>query len=48
MAAWVGVAGAGAIVGLVAAGALLEAWGWASVFWLYAVSALVICVAAFR
>jgi EmrB/QacA subfamily drug resistance transporter len=48
VAAWVGVAGAGAIVGLVAAGALLEAWGWASVFWLYAVAALVICIAALR
>ena len=36
VAAWVGVAGAGAIVGLVAAGLLLERWGWASVFWLYA------------
>ncbi len=48
VAAWVGVAGAGAILGLVAAGALLEAWGWASVFWLYAVAALVICLAAFR
>ena len=48
VAAWVGVAGAGAIVGLVAAGALLERWGWASVFWLYAGAALVICIAALR
>lgn len=48
VAAWVGVAGAGAIVGLVAAGALLEVWGWASVFWLYAATALLIGVAASR
>ena len=48
VAAWVGVAGAGAIVGLVAAGVLLERWGWASVFWLYAAAALVISIAAFR
>src|SRR5215210_2909740 len=48
VAAWVGVAGAGAILGLMAAGALLEAWGWASVFWLYAVAGLAICIAAFR
>ena len=48
VAAWVGVAGAGAIVGLVAAGLLLEQWGWASVFWLYAGVAVVICLAASR
>jgi EmrB/QacA subfamily drug resistance transporter len=48
VAAWVGVAGAGAIVGLVAAGLLLEQWGWASVFWLYAGAAVLICVAASR
>jgi EmrB/QacA subfamily drug resistance transporter len=48
VAAWVGVAGAGAIVGLVAAGLLLERWGWASVFWLYAGVAVVICLAASR
>jgi len=48
VAAWVGVAGAGAIVGLVAAGLLLERWSWASVFWLYAGAALLICLAAAR
>jgi EmrB/QacA subfamily drug resistance transporter len=30
--AWVGVAGAGAILGLLGSGLLLEVWGWASVF----------------
>ena len=48
VAAWVGVAGAGAIAGLLAAGLLLEFWGWASVFWLYALAALLLCVAAIR
>jgi EmrB/QacA subfamily drug resistance transporter len=48
VAAWVGVAGAGAIVGLLAAGTLLEFWGWASVFWLYAGAALLLSVAALR
>src|SRR4051812_7237077 len=48
VAAWVGVAGAGAIVGLVAAGVLLEFWGWASVFWLYAATASLIGLAALR
>lgn len=48
VAAWVGVAGAGAIVGLVAAGVLLEFWGWASVFWLYAAAAALIGLAALR
>lgn len=46
--AWVGVAGAGAVVGLLAAGLLLEFWGWASVFWMYAVAAAVLGVAAAR
>ena len=40
VAAWVGVAGAGAIVGLIAAGVLLEFWGWAAVFYLYAACCL--------
>lgn len=48
VAAWVGVAGAGAVVGLLAAGLLLEVWGWASVFWLYAGVALLIGAAAAR
>src|SRR3954471_10381997 len=48
VAAWVAVAGAGAIVGLVAAGVLLEFWGWASVFWLYAATASLIALAALR
>src|SRR4051794_30695366 len=48
VAAWVGVAGAGAILGLIAAGVLLEFWGWASVFWFYTVVSAVLAFAASR
>ncbi|MGH8969003.1 MAG: MFS transporter [Actinomycetes bacterium] len=37
--AWIGVAGAGAILGLVTSGLLLERFGWQSVFWLNVVLA---------
>jgi EmrB/QacA subfamily drug resistance transporter len=37
--AWVGVAGAGAILGLISSGLLLERFGWESVFWLNVVLA---------
>lgn len=46
--AWVGVAGAGAVLGLLASGLLLEAWSWQSVFWFNALLGLVVGGAALR
>lgn len=46
--AWIGVAGAGAILGLVTSGLLLEWFGWQSVFWLNVVLAGGVAVAALR
>lgn len=43
---WIGVAGAGAILGLLVSGTLLERWGWQSVFWLNATLASSVAVAA--
>ncbi|MEU8802814.1 MFS transporter [Spirillospora sp. NPDC048819] len=43
--AWAGVAGASAIFGLLASGALLEAWSWRSVFVLNVVLAVIALVA---
>ena len=42
--AWVGVAGAGAVFGLLVSGALLEVWDWPSVFLFNAVVAAVVAV----
>ncbi len=46
--AWVGVAGAGAVFGLLVSGALLEVWDWPSVFLFNAVVAAVAAVGAIR
>jgi EmrB/QacA subfamily drug resistance transporter len=46
--AWVGVAGAGAILGLLVSGLLLEAWSWPSVFWANGTIALVVAGVAAR
>ena len=46
--AWIGVAGAGAILGLLTSGLLLERLGWQSVFWLNVVLAGGVAVAALR
>ena len=44
--AWVGVAGAGAILGLITSGLMLERLGWESVFWLNVVLATGVAVVA--
>jgi EmrB/QacA subfamily drug resistance transporter len=46
--AWVGVAGAGAVLGLVSSGLLLQRFGWQSVFWLNVVLAGGVAAAALR
>ena len=46
--AWIGVAGAGAVLGLLTSGMLLEIWEWQSVFWFSAVVGLVVAVLAVR
>jgi EmrB/QacA subfamily drug resistance transporter len=46
--AWVGVAGAGAVFGLLVSGTLLELWDWQSVFLFNAAAATVVAVAAVR
>ncbi len=46
VATWSGFAAAGAIIGLLAAGALLERWGWSSIFVASAVVAVVAGIAA--
>jgi EmrB/QacA subfamily drug resistance transporter len=46
--AWIGVAGAGAVLGLLSSGMLLEDWDWQSVFWFSAVAGLVAAILAIR
>jgi len=46
--AWIGVAGAGAILGLLTSGLLLERFGWPSVFWLNALLASGVALTALR
>ena len=46
--AWIGVAGAGAVFGLLTSGLLLEVWAWQSVFWFSAALGLLVAVAAVR
>ena len=46
--AWIGVAGAGAVLGLLTSGLLLEVWGWQSVFWFSAVAGLAVAARAVR
>ena len=46
--AWIGVAGAGAVLGLVSSGLLLERFGWQSVFWLNVVLAGAVAAGALR
>lgn len=46
--AWIGVAGAGAILGLLTSGLLLERFGWQSVFWLNVLLAGGVAVLALR
>jgi EmrB/QacA subfamily drug resistance transporter len=46
--AWIGVAGAGAVVGLLSSGTLLEIWEWQSVFWFSSVLGLVVALLAIR
>ena len=46
--AWVGVAGAGAVFGLLASGLLLEVWEWQSVFGFNAIAAAVLAMMAIR
>ena len=46
--AWVGVAGAGAVFGLLASGLLLEVWEWQSVFAFNAIVAAVVAMMAIR
>ncbi len=48
VAVWTGVAGASAVLGLLAAGLLLEAWSWQSVFGLNVAMALVALVGTLR
>lgn len=48
VAAWAGVAGAGAVVGLLTSGLLLEQWSWRSVFGLNVVLGAAAAVAALR
>jgi len=43
---WAGVAGCGAVLGMLGSGALLHFWSWQSIFWAFAVSALSIAVLA--
>ncbi len=46
--AWVGVAGAGAVFGLLVSGVLLEVWDWQSVFLFNAAMAAIVALAAIR
>ncbi len=46
--AWIGVAGAGAVLGLLASGLLLEVWGWQSVFVFSAVLSALVGLVALR
>lgn len=46
--AWIGVAGAGAVLGLLTSGILLEFWDWQSVFWFSSLLGLVVAMLAIR
>jgi EmrB/QacA subfamily drug resistance transporter len=46
--AWIGVAGAGAVLGLLSSGLLLAIWEWQSVFWFSSVLGLVVALLAVR
>jgi EmrB/QacA subfamily drug resistance transporter len=46
--AWIGVAGAGAVLGLLTSGTLLEIWEWQSVFWFSSLLGLVVALLAIR
>ncbi|MGC2342624.1 MAG: MFS transporter, partial [Mycobacterium sp.] len=43
---WAGVAGCGAVIGMLGSGTLLHFWSWRSIFWAFAVFAAVIFVLA--
>jgi MFS family permease len=43
---WAGVAGSGAVIGMLGSGALLHFWSWRSIFWAVAASAALIFVLA--
>jgi EmrB/QacA subfamily drug resistance transporter len=43
---WAGVAGSGAVIGMLGSGTLLHFWPWRSIFWTFAVSAALIFVLA--
>jgi EmrB/QacA subfamily drug resistance transporter len=43
---WAGVAGCGAIIGMLGSGTLLHFWSWRSIFWAFAIFAAVIFVLA--
>jgi MFS family permease len=43
---WAGVAGSGAVIGMLGSGALLHFWSWRSIFWTFAVCAALIFVLA--
>ena len=43
---WAGVAGSGAVIGMLGSGALLHFWSWRSIFWAFAASAALIFVLA--
>jgi EmrB/QacA subfamily drug resistance transporter len=43
---WAGVAGCGAVIGMLGSGTLLHLWSWRSIFWTFAVSAALIFVLA--
>ena len=43
---WAGVAGSGAVIGMLGSGTLLHFWSWRSIFWAFAASAALIFVLA--
>jgi EmrB/QacA subfamily drug resistance transporter len=43
---WAGVAGSGAVIGMLGSGALLHFWSWRSIFWTFAICAAMIFVLA--
>jgi EmrB/QacA subfamily drug resistance transporter len=43
---WAGVAGSGAVIGMLGSGALLHFWSWRAIFWAFAVSATLIFILA--
>lgn len=48
VAAWAGFAGAGAVIGLLAAGVLLEIWDWQAIFFASAIIAAISAIAALK